>query len=373
MTQRSFFWNGTTIGDADVYTKYAGYQLGDDDYVAPLTDIVFKMLFSSTGNRGVLRNWLNELEVTGVGSPLQVDTGAALVYGMPYENTAAVNVTVPNPTSNTRRDLIVLRRNWAAQTIRITRIAGIEGGVVPSATQSASPDGSGIYDIPLASLSITTGGTITVTDLREFIVGTTAAVANSVDTAAIQDDGVDFDDRAPTIKNLRFGGSDLLPFVGYFAYAGPPDDETTTLETSSKEASWGSASASVEGWQLTGIGAANTTGFVCAFSVPADHVPGTGIAVKAWIIDDWAGSNGWDFYSCWQRYRADTEVVYSQGSTNSDVDHTATVDYVKTVSLASISDALAGDLILYYVEYYNSAGAEAELLVGLEFEYGAYT
>jgi hypothetical protein len=95
-----------------------------------------------------------------------VNTGAALVYGFYYFNDASVNVNIPTPASATRIDRIVLRASWSAQTVRITRIAGSEGsGSAPAMTQTANTT----WDIPLANVSITTGGVIAVTDQRTYV------------------------------------------------------------------------------------------------------------------------------------------------------------------------------------------------------------
>jgi len=74
-------------------------------------------------------------------------------------------VVIPSPTVSTRIDRIVLRKSWVAQTVRITRIEGIEGGGAPALTQT---DGT-TWDIPLYQVSITTGGNITLTDERVYI------------------------------------------------------------------------------------------------------------------------------------------------------------------------------------------------------------
>ena len=113
---------------------------------------------------------------------------------MPYFNTASVSVTIPTPASSTRVDYIVLRANWTAQTVRITRVAGTEGAGAPSLTQSAGTT----WDIPLATVSITTGGVITVTDARVYLsmvgdlaVTTAKLAADAVTNAKIADDSID--------------------------------------------------------------------------------------------------------------------------------------------------------------------------------------
>ena len=135
--------------------------------------------------------------MTGASSPVAVNTGEAYDYGFPYFNTASVNVAIPTPASNTRIDLVVLRANWSAQTVRITRIAGTEGAGAPSLVQS---DGT-TWDIPLAQASITTGGTITVTDTREFIHPNIAINTDMLDNLAV------------TVAKMAANSVDSAPYV----------------------------------------------------------------------------------------------------------------------------------------------------------------
>lgn len=154
MAEWSLPWGGTVLGDAGPYT--------DDDW----TDIWRKSRTQYRAWRGVLRLYANELAVSGVASPISVATGAAFVDGKYYENDAALAVAVPAPAVATRIDLIALRKSWAAQTVRVVRIAGAEGGPAGAVTQV---DGV-TWDIPLAYVSITVPGVITVTDLRRFLL-----------------------------------------------------------------------------------------------------------------------------------------------------------------------------------------------------------
>jgi len=167
MTERSWFWDNA-VGDGASY---------DDD---TFMDRYFRMLFNGTGNRGVLRGWLNELEVTdGGANTATVLTGGSVVYGMFHESDANVDVNIPN---GPRTDLIVARRSWAAQTVRITRIAG------PGAALTQTPDVT--YDIPLASVDVDAGGNLTVTDTREYCAfpfepGEGSVVTDSLATGAV--------------------------------------------------------------------------------------------------------------------------------------------------------------------------------------------
>lgn len=114
---------------------------------------------------GIHKNYLNELKPTGAAPNVQVDTGSALVSGFPYLNDAAVNVNIPTPIVDTRIDRIVLRASWAAATVRITRIAGVEGGAAPAIVQTLGVT----WDVPICQAEITTGAVITVTDERAWM------------------------------------------------------------------------------------------------------------------------------------------------------------------------------------------------------------
>lgn len=169
MAESSIFWttNGTGDGTGSGYTQAQLFQL--------------MRSFARTSNLGgVSPDVLNELQVTGTATPVSINTGQAFVYGIVYFNTASVTVAISTPAAQTRIDRIVLRASWAAQTVRITRIAGVEGGSAPAITQTPNTT----YDIPLAQVSITTGGVITVTDEREWANGVGDLVVDSTKLAA---------------------------------------------------------------------------------------------------------------------------------------------------------------------------------------------
>ena len=155
MAESSFGWTTNNTGDGPT----AGYSSAV--FVQTLRDLFITDLTAE----GVLRSIMNSLAVSGTSSPVVVATGAAIVYGYPYRSDASTNVTIPTPTTATRIDRIVLRVSWSAQTVRITRIAGTEGGGAPALTQMPNTT----WDIPLAQVSITTGGVITVTDQRTYL------------------------------------------------------------------------------------------------------------------------------------------------------------------------------------------------------------
>ena len=159
MAEISRFWTTDGVGDG----SSGGYTQ------AQFAEFVRQTLMTSLTTEGVLKGIGNELAVSGTSSPLSVASGSGLVYGLFYANDAAITtgseVTIPTPSTATRIDRIVLRAGWSAQTIRVFRIAGTEGLSAPALTQVVNTT----WDIPLATVSITTGGTITVTDARTFV------------------------------------------------------------------------------------------------------------------------------------------------------------------------------------------------------------
>lgn len=169
MAEVSYFWDGVATGDA----AEAPYSS------AEFADLYALMFLSAPTTGGPIKGYLNELLVSGASSPLAVATGAALVNGRPYKNTVATTIVVPTPAASTRIDLIVLQADIAAQTIRLARHAGVEGGGAPALTQTAA-----VWEIPLAQASITTGGVITLTDRRAFAVTPLAGVYLSSKLAA---------------------------------------------------------------------------------------------------------------------------------------------------------------------------------------------
>lgn len=154
MTQRSYFWEGLATGDA-VLAPYSH----------DLWHSLWQIMFSRADNQGVLDGIDDELIVTGVVDGISVAIGKALVDGSLYQTDQPVSITMLTPVINPRIDRIVVQKNWAAQTIRIARVAGT-ANASPSAPALTQVDLS-IWEIPLAQVLITTAGVITVTDERE--------------------------------------------------------------------------------------------------------------------------------------------------------------------------------------------------------------
>ena len=125
---------------------------------------LFKYLINVDSTTGYVAEALNGLAVSGTATPVTIATGAALVNGYFYLNDSSTTLSVPSPVTSTRIDRIILRWGNTAQTVRLVRLAGTEGGAAPALTQSSTT-----YEVSLATVSITTGGVITVTDTRAFL------------------------------------------------------------------------------------------------------------------------------------------------------------------------------------------------------------
>ncbi len=146
MAELSRPWSGIVLGDSGPYS--------DDQW----SDTWASKSAPTIATEGIFRGQLNELDTAGAVSPVVINTGRAMVDGVWYENNVAVNVAVPNPAANPRVDRIVLRKSWAAQTVRITRIAGAEAAapVPPALVQNDTVT----WDTPLWQVYITVPGAI---------------------------------------------------------------------------------------------------------------------------------------------------------------------------------------------------------------------
>lgn len=170
MAQKSFPWtnNGTGDGTSGGYTALEWSEL-------------WRKLFlgGNHATQGVLRGVDNALAVTGSASPLSVNTGAAIVYGKLYTNSAAVSLAVTTPVVGTTGGHVILRLDWTLQTTVLVAVRNTDGvNSTPALTQSTSTQ----WEIRLASFTITTGGVITVTDARTYAQFATNHVKRDGDT-----------------------------------------------------------------------------------------------------------------------------------------------------------------------------------------------
>lgn len=149
MVQRSRFWDGTSVGDATVAPYDAGTEFAE-------VMIGVAGMSSDPNKGGVLTSLSASMFVPGT---LRVGPFEALVYGTWYQNDANTDFVIATPAAATRIDTVVLRKSWAAQTVRILILSGVEGGSAPPLVQTVGVT----WDIPIARVSTTTGGVSTVT------------------------------------------------------------------------------------------------------------------------------------------------------------------------------------------------------------------
>lgn len=156
MTEISRPWDGIILGDSGPYS--------DDQW----SDTWLSMMAPILSGEGVFADQLNELNISGAVSPISINTGRAMNDGTWYESGASESIAIGTPAVNPRIDRVVLRKDWALQTIRLTIIGGAEAAspVPPAIVQI---DGT-TWDVPIWQIRITTGGVIsTERDDRVFI------------------------------------------------------------------------------------------------------------------------------------------------------------------------------------------------------------
>lgn len=196
MTERSLFWDGEVLGDCGPYTQLH------------LHDYFFRSIMDGTANRGVIRGWRDQLEVTGTSSPISIASGGGVVYGMLYDSDSATSLNISTPASGlSRKDRIVLRRDWSVQTVRVARVAGTAAAFpsVPALTQTALV----IWEIPLATVLVEDDGTITITDGRQFCTPTTEWPANCVTLGSYEVGAVTSDKRPDRTRWETRGANEI--------------------------------------------------------------------------------------------------------------------------------------------------------------------
>jgi hypothetical protein len=166
MAEKSYTWDTNGTGDAPVAVASGGGWTEADIAVCN------RIRAACSGFEGVAPGYVSELLPAANGAnTVRVAPGGGMVDGHEYDNTANVDVNVPSAVGagNTRIDRIVLRCGWAAQTVRITRIAGTDAAL-PSAPALTQTSGT-TYDISLCTVLVDTSGAVTVTDARTWAQG----------------------------------------------------------------------------------------------------------------------------------------------------------------------------------------------------------
>jgi len=175
MSETSRPWQGTSPGDAGSYSAQNWNQL----YEAVIGVGASRANVGVFLGSGVQPN--DGLKVQAKSVPttsIDVLAGAALVQGIGYINSATVSfVIAANGSGNPRIDTVVLRADYALQTVRLAVLAGTPAvSPVPTAlTQSANV----LWEIPLADIAVANGfATITNANItpRAEIVNAAAGI-----------------------------------------------------------------------------------------------------------------------------------------------------------------------------------------------------
>lgn len=146
MAESSMFWDGTTTGDCGPYDA--------DEFNAFLR----KILSFNRISQGVIVGYENELEVTNPsGTTIRLATGAAIVDGTFYENTANIDFSVTAPGAGNNFYRIILRKLWVDQEVRAD-ILGPETTDLPALVQTAGTE----WDLSIAGVTVSSGGGITI-------------------------------------------------------------------------------------------------------------------------------------------------------------------------------------------------------------------
>lgn len=157
MSETSIPWPGIYPGDAGPYTT-------------PNWSKVWAAMSGAAklAEQGVFLGQANELNITAIAAPtVTIGTGLAMVDGTWYYTDTGVGLTIPVTAAQPRIDRIVLRKDFTLQTIRITRIAGVENATpaVPGLTQNAGVT----WDLPLWQIYCNIAAVSKHVDERRFI------------------------------------------------------------------------------------------------------------------------------------------------------------------------------------------------------------
>ena len=164
MAQDSVYWEGEVTGDVITPVSW------DAPYSHKEWSEVWAFLMTSNTNKGfVIPDYQDNLLVhasSPAAMTVEVETGAALVRGRIYENTAQNTLTISTNTSSYARiDRVVIAVDFSAQEIRLDVIEGTPNvtPALPSLTQTTS-----LYEISIAYIWVVAGGaTIPDVDIHD--------------------------------------------------------------------------------------------------------------------------------------------------------------------------------------------------------------
>ncbi len=172
MTESSRPWAGIVTGDSGPYSD------------AEWSDTWASFFGPVLANQGVFRNQLNELNLTGVVTPISVNSGRAIVDGTWYESTAAETFAIGTPAT-ARIDIVVLRKTFASQIVRLAVLTGTPGA---SPSPPALTQDGVTWETAIWKIHITSGGVITIIADDRYLLGNYEANSLTKDIAYVDDD-----------------------------------------------------------------------------------------------------------------------------------------------------------------------------------------
>lgn len=144
------------------------------------TEDQYTKLFAELQRTGVAASAdSGDLKVTAAGSSLTLDIapGKAYVRGHFFESDAIEHLTLTAPVSGSAIHVVVLRLNPATNSISLAVVQGVAGAGYPQLADSRTTNATGIFELALASIAITSSTTSVVpgdiTDDRTFVGRTT--------------------------------------------------------------------------------------------------------------------------------------------------------------------------------------------------------
>lgn len=294
MAEKSILW--TTGGAGDGSATYTQDEV---------TRLYRHLIGGDPATQFVLPGVDNELAPSGTSSPVQIATGSAFVYGFFYWNDAPLNVVIPTPVIGTTGHRIVLRADFTARTVRVTLKSSSDGvGTIPGVTQTPGST----YEVSIATLTITTGGVITLTDARGFVYSATKVATamlddNLITNAKLRDstgmsvigrstsiDGDPADIAAGTDGHILRRSGSTIGF-GQIALGGIPDELITPAKIQNRTrsflvmAQFHDQAESIPGLALTDGVTDYAFGY---FVVPNDFV--SNMVVRAIVIPNATGN-----------------------------------------------------------------------------------
>lgn len=201
MAERSRFWTTNNTGDG----PSSGYSTSDWEKI-----VRHWFMAGDEANGGVLFGIGNLLAVSGASSPLSLAAGAAIVYGKYYENDAALNLAITTPVVGVTGFRVVLRVNWAAQTVRAFAVRNTDGlAAIPALMQNAGTT----WEISLATGTIATTGAITLTDTRKYIKYSTKVYADQLDSGVADNSTLEYAAGSLRVKDAGITAAKLAAAI----------------------------------------------------------------------------------------------------------------------------------------------------------------